>query len=330
MAPLDDGGSPAHDTAAGTLASDVAEQEATPQRWAVVWWFGIGVACALVGLLPWFLTGMRLPLQNLWATSASPESMPIVFLPFSQYMLALIVGLIVTGSAVAGVVARATRERHPKNGLRAILAGVLLVHVAAAAQTTVVVMNGLQRSTWADVYLAALIAVTVVSVVTGILILLLVAKAPVAGATVGLGLAAVAVGPWVSLLVFPVGSVPSDLTSWMLSIVRWVPALIVGVVLAWSGFHTVGRIIAGVGLLLVLWVGPAVFTAVSAAAGTRVLAGDPRGMLEFGLQVFGGELWTPEQSLPPLILAVMVAVVGWFVRRLLRVRREAGAQALHP
>jgi hypothetical protein len=66
------------------------------------------VVAALVGLLPWLITGIRRPLQNLRATSTSPESMPVALLPFSQYALTLIVGLIVTGSAIAGVVARAT------------------------------------------------------------------------------------------------------------------------------------------------------------------------------------------------------------------------------
>ena len=38
------------------------------------WWAAllIGVGAALVGLLPWIITGMRLPLQNLWASSTLP------------------------------------------------------------------------------------------------------------------------------------------------------------------------------------------------------------------------------------------------------------------
>jgi hypothetical protein len=145
-----------------------------------------------------------------------------------------------------------------------------------------VVMNGLERSNWADLYLAALVAVTALAVLVGIVVLLLIAKSPVPGAVIALAIAALAAGAWVSALVSPLDSIPSDVRN----LVRWVPALIVGAALAWSGFRTVGRVIAGAVALLVLWIGPAVVTAVSAAAGTRVLATRPAEMLDYGIGVF--------------------------------------------
>src|SRR5690606_40914719 len=47
--------------------------------------YAIGVAAAVVGLLPWLLTGMRLPLQNLWSHPTSPEDMQHAQLVFNQY-----------------------------------------------------------------------------------------------------------------------------------------------------------------------------------------------------------------------------------------------------
>lgn len=63
----------------------------TARRRLNVWWrLAIGAVSAVLGLLPWLITGMRLPLQNLWAADTAPDAMPIVLLPFSQYALSLI------------------------------------------------------------------------------------------------------------------------------------------------------------------------------------------------------------------------------------------------
>ena len=59
-----------------------------------------GAGSAVVGLLPWMITGMRLPLQNLWASDTLPKSMPVALLPLSNYAVTLIAGLLVTGDAV--------------------------------------------------------------------------------------------------------------------------------------------------------------------------------------------------------------------------------------
>ena len=113
MTTLNDDGFSAHQAnPAGALSTDVAEAAAPRRQLTVLWCFAIGVVAALVGILPWLVTGMRLPLEKLWGTSPSADAMPEAVLPFSQYMPTLIFGLIVTGSAIAGVAARATRSRH--------------------------------------------------------------------------------------------------------------------------------------------------------------------------------------------------------------------------
>lgn len=74
----------------------------------------LGIGCAVVGLLPWLLGGMELPLQNLWADDTMIEHMPRVLLPFNQYYVAMLVSLLGFGAALAGLAARrlvARRDR---------------------------------------------------------------------------------------------------------------------------------------------------------------------------------------------------------------------------
>lgn len=46
-------------------------------------WLLVGALVAVVGLLPWIVTGMRLPLQNRWAAETLPGDMPVALLPFN-------------------------------------------------------------------------------------------------------------------------------------------------------------------------------------------------------------------------------------------------------
>ena len=282
--------------------------------------FAIGVGAALVGLLPWLLTGMRLPLQNLWATDRAPDSMPVALLPLSQYTVTLVAALVVTGSAIAGLVTRATRGRRVRRGGALLAVGVLLPQAAAAVQSAVVVSDGLETSSWARFYLLAVTAVAVVSVVLGILVLLLTARARVPGAAIGFSVAALAAGIWLDSLLVPFGSAPADGTVMMLGLTHWVPAILVGAALAWCGFSTAGRIVAAVAGLLILWIGSAAITAVSAAAGTRTLLSRPTEMLDYGLAVFRMAVGIPELVLPPLLLALAIGVVGFFALRAARRR----------
>ncbi|MEV1128824.1 hypothetical protein [Agromyces sp. NPDC049794] len=315
------------ETTNAALATATAEPQ--PRRlpaWAPVL---IGVASALLGLLPWLITGMRLPLQNLWATDTSPDRYPLVLLPFSQYAITLITAIIVTGAAIAGIVARATRKRLPRFGAAAIVIGVLAVQIIATVQTSIVVRDGLQERGESALYLAALVAGTSFAILVGVLVLLLIAKAPRAGAVVGLSIAAVAVGPWINGLVVPFGTAGTTELAWLLDVTRWIPPVLIGAAIAWGGVNTVGRVLAAAFALLALWVAPALMTAISNAVGSRVLARHPAEMLDYGLGVFGMALWIPELALPPLIVAVAVAAVG-LVGRAIVTRRRRGAEQVEP
>ena len=298
-------------------SGDVVESKARLNRFAC---FRIGVAAALIGLLPWLITGMRLPLQNLWATATPPEAMPIALLPLSQYSTTLIPGLLVTGACLAGLVARLLRNRMPRRGTMLLALAVLLVFGVAGVQASVVVADGLEQSQAAKFYLTALVAVTVVSIAMALAVLLLVARAPVPGATIAFSVGAIAAGIWLDLLVAPAGSVPTDVTMWLIGQTRWVPAVLVGLAIAWCGFRSAGRIAAIVVSLLALWIGPAAITAVSAAVGTRILLQYPAEMLDYGIGVFTMASSIPELVLPPILVAVVVAVIATLVRRFLRRR----------
>jgi hypothetical protein len=292
----------------------------------------IGVAAAAFGLLPWLVTGMRLPLQNLWATESLPDDMPVVLLPFSQYALSLLAALLVTGAAAAGVAARTLRPRMPRLGVVAIFVGLIATQAIAALQTSTVVHRGLDGSRVAsDLYFAAVLGVIVLWILVGALAFRLVADAPRAGALIGLAIAAVLSASWVSGLMIALGTAAAD---WQLALVgwtRWVPAVLIGIAIAWCGVGTVGRAIAALASLLLLWIAPAVITGVTAAAGSRVLAASPADMLDYAVQVTGMALLLPEVALPPIGLAVAVAIGGLLVRRSrARARWSAGSPRRRP
>lgn len=283
----------------------------------------LGIVSGAIGLLPWLVSGLRLPLQDLWATEATLQSMPIVLLPFSQYGLTLIVAVIITGSVVAGIIARLTRLFRPRFALLAIVVGVLLVQFFATVQTALAASGGLRVSLVASAYLAALVAGTMVCILIGLSVLLLVALARAPGVVFALGIAAVAVGSWVNGLMPSYDPDTSASASAAIRSARWVPAVIVGLALAWSGFGTLGRIAGAIGSLLGLWIGPTAFTAITTAGGSRVFARDPLEMARFGTQVFVSALGSRGGGLSLLLPALMIGVIGFAIRLMIRKRRSA-------
>lgn len=286
---------------------------------ALVTCYLIGAGAAVLGLVPWLVTGMRLPLQNLWAVQEGPGQMPIVLLPFSQYFLTTLSSLLVAGGVFAGVTARVLARRLPERGWSAILFGTVLVQLFAVVQTAMVVRAGLQERPAADLYLALLVGLCVFAMAVGVLVLVLVARAPRAGVLVGLGIGAVMSSSWLNaLVVATLGSSSGQEVGDILGVIRWVPAVLVGAAIGWAGVGSVGRAAAAAGNLVALWVVPALITAVTSAAGSRVLAPHPREMLEYGYGVFVDAVLSFELAVQPLLVAVVVASLGLWVERLLR------------
>ena len=297
---------------------DTPAPSAAAVKWLTfAWGLAIGAGSALVGLLPWLIRGMRLPLQNLWATTVDPEAMPIALLPFNQYSITLIVGLIVCGSAVAGLLARTLREQLSRRGFVGIALGVFLVQIGAAAQGTLVVSGGLRDGTNSAIYLTGLIAVAVVSIGVGALVMVLIGKAARPGATLGFAMAAIAAQAWLSSLVVPPGTFVTQASMWWLDLARYVPAIIVGVAIAWCGIRSIGSVMAAVGSLLILWIAPVALMAVSVVVGSRALAQQPDQMFDYGAEVFMSMLTAAQNSIPPLLIAIVIAGIGLASRQLM-------------
>lgn len=275
----------------------------------------LGLGAAVVGLLPWIVTGMRLPLQNLWGEPTLPDDMPIALLPFSQYLLSLIFGLIVVGAVAGGILSRALALS--RGGFWMLALGVFATQIIAVTQSAVVVYSGLREGSDSTLYLGANVAVCVLSMLAGLLALTLIARAPRGGAVIGLTIGAVAVGIWVGGFLQPLWLVGGDLITNLLGLTQWIAPLLTGIAIAWAGLKTVGRVIAAIVSITLVWVAPALITAVMSAVGTRVFS--PREMVDFALQIFPQALLTPELTLRPVIATIAVAAIGlgvqWVRRR---------------
>ncbi|SMH50938.1 hypothetical protein SAMN06295885_3638 [Rathayibacter oskolensis] len=282
-----------------------------------------GAAAAVVGLLPWLLTGLRLPVQNLWAVEVAPEAMPLALLPFSQYSIVLIAAVILVGSALAGLAVRVGPAVRAGRGPRTLGAaiGAIGVQVIALVQSAVTVAGGLSEGTASDLYLAALVAGAVGSIVVGAVVLLLIARAAEPGAAIGVSIAAIAAGSWLTTLVAPL-TTDSAAGLGVLNAVQWLPGILAGLGLAWCGLTSVVRALAWAVSLVLLWVGPTLVTAVSSAAGSRVLAPYPLEMLDYGSQVFTTALMIPAVSLRTALTALVVGAVGFIVLSAVRRRRD--------
>jgi hypothetical protein len=302
---------------ADTAVADAGTRQVGPLVCA-----GLGAVAALLALVPWLLTGMRLPLQNLWAEQTLPADMPVALLPLNQYAVTDVLALVVIGYGAAGAGVRALRCA-PSVALpsRAALyagAGASVVHLVVALQSLGVVASGLSTRTASTVYVAALAALVATAVLAGWVVLVLVAIRPRAVAVIGLALVAVLAEPWLTALLAPTGTAPGPVaTEALTSVVRWVPAVLLGAAVAWGGLRGHVEVLTGLAAVLVLWVVPAVLTALSAAAGYRVAFGRPAELADFGVQVLRAALLQVDLVVPPLLLAVAVAVGGIAMSRLL-------------
>ncbi|WP_254071794.1 hypothetical protein [Rathayibacter sp. VKM Ac-2857] len=280
---------------------------------------GVGVAAGLLGLLPWLLTGLRLPVQNLWAVEVLPEEMPLALLPLAPSSVTEIVSVIVTGSALAGLAARVGRSRGI-GPLGAVL-GVVGVQAVALVQSAVTVSGGLREGPASGLYLGVLVGGAGAAILVGALLLVLIARAPRAGAAFAIALAVVAAGGWLTRVVAPLSADGSAPGLALLNAVQWLPGILAGLALAWCGVLSVGRVIAWVASLAVLWAGPVLVTAVSAATNTRVLVRHPLEMLDYAQAVFTSALMLPAVSLRTPGTALVVAALGvaalraWHARR---------------
>lgn len=279
-----------------------------------------GVLCALVGVLPWLVHGARLALQNLWAApTVAPSEMPLVALPFSQYQLDLVAGVIVIASALAAGAARFLVARGVKVARPAVVLGLLLAQVAALVQTAGAVASGLGFSATvaspvddSQIYLVIMIGWIVVAILVGAGVYLLLTAKAHSAVVIGVAIAAVVLDAWIRGFADPLGAIPQSSGGLVLFVATWAPAAVVGVAIGWTGIRSVFGAVAALAALGVLWVGTAAITALVAAAGSRALLRLPAELAHVAGMTFAAELLGP--ALAVALAGAAIAVLGLAIR----------------
>jgi hypothetical protein len=303
---------------AASAASKADQRERNLSPWTSAL---IGVLAGLLGLAPWLVTGARLPLQNLWATEVLPAQMPVSLLPLSQYELTTLVALMTVGGALAGFTVRLCRPGRRRVATWSAAAGVLAVQGAATIQAFSVVRTGLASGSASDLYFAGLLAGVIAAVAASVVALFLLASRSQPRVAVGVGLMAVPFASWAVEWVVNlsgVGNVPAAVPT----IARWLPAVLVGLALAWCGFRPIIRILVWAADLVLLWVVPALFISVNYVFGTRVYLGDFEEMALMGRQILAATLGPAGGAGPLILLASAVALAGTGILEVRR-RRQA-------
>lgn len=278
-----------------------------------------GVAAVIAALVPWIRTGMAIPLQDLWSRPSAPAEAPSMFLPLNQYYLMTLAGLVLTAGAIGGLVARGAPPEHRRRSGDLSALGLVLALAGCAVQSGLAYSSMRPKSDGVAVSLVLLLVWVVLCSAGAVVLLLLLARSTRAGASVASAIAAPAVGVWVSALTAP--ELVSSTAVVSSGDLRWLPAVLVGLALAWCGLRTGGRVAAWAMSLVLLWVVPAVLMAIGAAASSQ---GSPGVMdrIGAGLDVLGYAL-RPELALPGLILAAAVGLVGTIILLLVERFRPA-------
>lgn len=281
---------------------------------SVRWWQAllIGIATAILGLLPWLSAGLTLPLQNLWAIPTMPEDMPKTLLPFSQYYASSVAALILVGSVVAGLVGRWLRPRLSRGGRSWISGGLLMVQVLAIVQTSVVVNAGLIEGTLSTYYLVGLADLTSLSVLLGLLAFWVISVATKPGALIALALGAVALMYWWAPT-SGYGTFHYNLAVHFQGMLSWLAPALLGVAIVWCGISTAKSRIAAGTSLVILWILPAVIDAAMFVIGSRAFFSEPRTMPRHFTDAFVQFLLM--DAWKPAVIALLVAATALIMRR---------------
>ncbi|WP_062293029.1 hypothetical protein [Demequina phytophila] len=274
---------------------------------------GIGLVAAWAALIPWLLTGLHLPLQNIWVEQTLPDDMPLALLPLNQYYVTQIAAMLVVGGALAGAVLRLVRRRGRALPYRAAAAGVAVVQLAALAQSAFALQSGLGDDGRSRAYLWALVLGSLFCIALGAGILRAIATAGVAGTAVALAAASIALGFWLDAIAYNPDVFGYEVAASPLSrVLVWAPWWGAAAAAAWSGFVTVRRGVATVAILVMLWVVPALVTAMSYVL-TPMYLQFPSEIPSAGGQVFRMALGPDGGAVERMVVAVAIvgAVAVW-------------------
>ncbi len=276
----------------------------------------VGMVCGIVGLLPWLIQGAQLPLQNLWADQTMPDDMPMALLPFSQYYLGVLAGILVIPWLLAGIVARGRTLKGTAQRLVTLAMGVVVVQLLALAQTSVAVGTGLRftagRGVYSFLYLLGLVGGSCLAMGLGVMIFLLLARANRTDAVLGLGMAAVVVSPWARELSLA-GQFTELYTNEGYVLGAWVAAAFIGLMIGWNGVWPARALLTSAASVAIWWIGRAVLWGLQGAVGSRSSLGRPVEMAKGFIDGFAGSLQEVHRS--PVIVAVLVALVMLVVMR---------------
>lgn len=280
--------------------------------------FAVGIVAGVMGLVPWLIGGGILPLQNLWATETLPNDMPFVLLPVSQYAVITVFVLILVGGVFAGLTMHLLARRRSFLAWPAAI-GLLIVHAYAVAQSFTVVANGLDNGRRSALYFVGMLGGAVVAMLLAQTAFWLASRRSTGPVALAIGLSAVPFVVWIRQIVVAVSG-PSGMPMPITELLRWLPALIVGVTLVWCGLRPARRLAVWLVVLVALWVIPALFTTIQYGLGMRVLNGDLSEMASASSQVL--PLALREEVLPAL-LALALGVVGVIVREAVQRRKPS-------
>lgn len=281
----------------------------------------LGILAGLLGLAPWLVTGAQLPLQNLWATETMPDQMPLSLLPLNQYELTTLVGLLTMGGAVAGFAVRLWAPARRRLVTWCAAAGVLMVQGTAVVQSFSVVDSGLASGLESRIYVVGLLAGVVASVAASLVALLLLASPSPTRVALGVGLMAVPFVGWTGDWLFSMFGGPANAPPLVPLLQRWLPAIVVGMALAWCGFRPAHRLWVWAVDLLLLWVVPALFISVRYVFGTRVMLGDFEEMLLMGRDILAATLGPDGGAGPLVLLTLAIGLAGAATLMVARRRR---------
>lgn len=277
----------------------------------------LGAVCGVAGLLPWFLQGAQLPLQNLWVDQSMSDDMPLVLLPFSQYYLGFLAGVMVIPWLLVGFMARGPLLAGTHHRLVALAMGIGAVQLVALAQTSIVVGTGLDfdggRSLFAVLYLLGMVGGCLVAAGLGVVVFLLLARAPRSDAVLGLGMAAVVVAPWTREFLFA-GEFAPVYWDWGYVLGRWLAAAYLGLMIGWNGVWPAKRLLTSAAALAIWWIGSAVLWGLQFMVGSRSSLGRPTEMANGFISGFTITLRGVHPS--SIIVAMLVAVVTLWIRRI--------------
>lgn len=290
-------------------------------------WIGavaLGIISAGVGLLPWWMTGARLPLQNLWGTIT--VDMPFALVPFSQYYVPAVATYFIVGAGVAGLITGFIPALRVHRWW--VVFGVSGLQALALAQSALVTLLGLRGDGESQLYFAVIIAMLALALTVAFLACVLCSggfgsstrtgfagRWASPGWLIGTALFALFIGDWVRQLAYSFAPYADHTTLAMIT--TWVAPAGIGVAIILVGVHTAGRIIATLGALLFLWLTPAAITAASSVLGSRVVLKFWQDAPEYALGVLRSYLAIPELALSPLVAAAVIALIGLTLRYIL-------------